>query len=63
MNEIDAAKICRALGDPARRPLSQPYPEELGGGGQPYELYLQVLDLSDLEHLAVVAADVMPALG
>src|ERR671910_3070938 len=24
--------------------LGLPYPEELGGGGQPYEVYLQVLE-------------------
>ncbi|MGB7981502.1 MAG: acyl-CoA dehydrogenase family protein, partial [Candidatus Nanopelagicales bacterium] len=24
--------------------LALPYPEELGGGGQPYEVYLQVLE-------------------
>ena len=24
--------------------LSLPYPEEFGGGGQPYEVYLQVLE-------------------
>ena len=33
--------------------LSLPYPEELGGGGQPYEVYLQVL-----EELACVWASV-----
>ncbi|KQV75037.1 acyl-CoA dehydrogenase [Aeromicrobium sp. Root344] len=33
--------------------LSLPYPEELGGGGQPYEVYLQVL-----EEIATVSASV-----
>jgi alkylation response protein AidB-like acyl-CoA dehydrogenase len=33
--------------------LSLPYPEELGGGGQPYEVYLQVL-----EEIAAVSASV-----
>ena len=42
--------------------LSLPYPEEYGGGGQPYEVYLQVLDLSDLDHLRLIAEEVAPAL-
>ena len=33
--------------------LSLPYPEEFGGGGQPYEVYLQVL-----EEIAAVSASV-----
>ncbi|MGA8988075.1 acyl-CoA dehydrogenase family protein [Aeromicrobium sp.] len=33
--------------------LSLPYPEEVGGGGQPYEVYLQVL-----EEIAAVSASV-----
>src|SRR6476619_3251685 len=32
----------RLLGDAGL--LSLPYPEELGGGGQPYEVYLQVVE-------------------
>src|SRR3546814_1617838 len=30
--------------------LGLPYPEEFGGGGQPYEVYLQVLEERSEEH-------------
>jgi alkylation response protein AidB-like acyl-CoA dehydrogenase len=33
--------------------LSLPYPEEYGGGGQPYEVYLQVLEIIAYHWLAV----------
>ncbi|MFI9429060.1 acyl-CoA dehydrogenase family protein, partial [Streptomyces achromogenes] len=35
-------EIVRTLGKAGL--LSLPYPEEYGGGGQPYEVYLQALD-------------------
>ena len=36
--------------------LSLPYPEELGGGGQPYEVYLQVLEELGARWAAVAVA-------
>ncbi|HEX6870113.1 MAG TPA: acyl-CoA dehydrogenase family protein, partial [Micromonosporaceae bacterium] len=36
--------------------LGLPYPEELGGGGQPYEVYLQVLEILAGRWLAVAEA-------
>ena len=42
--------------------LSLPFPEEYGGGGQPYEVYLQVLDLDDLDHLELLA-ELLPAVS
>lgn len=36
--------------------LSLPYPEEFGGGGQPYEVYLQVLEVLAGRWLAVAEA-------
>src|SRR5215207_9486605 len=43
--------VFRTLGDAGL--LSLPYPEEFGGSGQPYEVYLQVL-----EEIAAVWASV-----
>jgi alkylation response protein AidB-like acyl-CoA dehydrogenase len=36
--------------------LGLPYPEEMGGGGQPYEVYLQVLELLAYRWLTVAEA-------
>ena len=36
--------------------LGLPYPEEYGGGGQPYELYLQVLEVLASRWVAVAEA-------
>src|SRR5919198_972134 len=36
--------------------LGLPYPEELGGGGQPYEVYLQVLEELAARWAAVAVA-------
>ena len=36
--------------------LGLPYPEELGGGGQPYEVYLQVLEELASQWAAVAVA-------
>ena len=36
--------------------LGLPYPEEYGGGGQPYEVYLQVLEILAGRWLAVAEA-------
>ena len=40
--EVFAREVFRTLGRAGL--LSLPYPEELGGGGQPYEVYLQVVE-------------------
>ncbi len=44
----------RALGDAGL--LSLPYPEEFGGGGQPYEVYLQMLEEIAARWAAVAVA-------
>ncbi|MBF6214086.1 acyl-CoA dehydrogenase family protein [Nocardia puris] len=48
------AEAFRALG--AAGLLSLPYPEEFGGGGQPYEVYLQVLEELAARWAAVAVA-------
>ncbi|MCX4096926.1 acyl-CoA dehydrogenase family protein [Nocardia sp. alder85J] len=48
------AEAFRALG--AAGLLSLPYPEEFGGGGQPYEVYLQVLEEIGYRWAAVAVA-------
>ncbi|WP_040807503.1 acyl-CoA dehydrogenase family protein [Nocardia concava] len=48
------AEAFRALG--AAGLLSLPYPEEFGGGGQPYEVYLQVLEELGARWAAVAVA-------
>ena len=40
--EVFPREVFRTLGQAGL--LSLPYPEELGGGGQPYEVYLQVVE-------------------
>ena len=40
--------------------LGLPYSERWGGGEVSYEVYLQVLDLSDLEHIREIARGVLP---
>ena len=40
--EVFPREVFRTLGRAGL--LSLPYPEELGGGGQPYEVYLQVVE-------------------
>jgi alkylation response protein AidB-like acyl-CoA dehydrogenase len=52
--EIYPAEAFRALG--AAGLLSLPYPEEFGGGGQPYEVYLQVLEEIGYRWAAVAVA-------
>jgi len=47
-------EILRTLGRAGL--LSLPYPEEYGGGGQPYEVYLQVLEVLAGRWLAVAEA-------
>ena len=37
--------------------LGLPYPEEFGGGGQPYEVYLQVLEELGSRWAAVAVGD------
>lgn len=46
--------LFRTLGDAGL--LGLPYPEELGGGGQPYEVYLQVLEELGARWAAVAVA-------
>ncbi len=46
--------LFRTLGEAGL--LSLPYPEELGGGGQPYEVYLQVLEELAARWAAVAVA-------
>ena len=46
--------VFRTLG--AAGLLSLPYPEALGGGGQPYEVYLQVLEELGARWAAVAVA-------
>ena len=48
------AEVFRTLG--AAGLLGLPYPEELGGGGQPYEVYLQVLEELGARWAAVAVA-------
>ncbi|WP_019930647.1 acyl-CoA dehydrogenase family protein [Nocardia sp. BMG111209] len=53
-NETYPGEAFRALG--AAGLLSLPYPEEFGGGGQPYEVYLQVLEEIGYRWAAVAVA-------
>ncbi|MQY31162.1 acyl-CoA dehydrogenase family protein [Nocardia aurantia] len=53
-DETYPAEGFRALG--AAGLLSLPYPEEFGGGGQPYEVYLQVLEEIGYRWAAVAVA-------
>ncbi|MCX5043945.1 acyl-CoA dehydrogenase family protein [Aldersonia sp. NBC_00410] len=53
-NETFPAEAFTALGHAGL--LSLPYPEEFGGGGQPYEVYLQVLEEIAARWAAVAVA-------